>query len=54
MYLPYYNILADSPALPGISWTLIMNSLEAVCSFPFTTSTINRWCRYICGYKTVA
>jgi hypothetical protein len=35
-------ILADSPALPRY----IVDSLEAVCSFPFITSAIN-CCRHI-------
>jgi hypothetical protein len=34
---------------PDISWTLIVNSLEAVCSFPFITSAINCCCQYIHG-----
>jgi hypothetical protein len=39
---------------PGISWTLVVNSLEAVCSFPFITSAINCFRRYIRSYGTVA
>jgi hypothetical protein len=39
---------------PGVSWTLVVNSLEAVRSFPFITSAINCCRRYIRGYGTVA
>jgi hypothetical protein len=36
-----------------LSWTLVVNSLEAVCSFPFITSAINFCRRYIREYGTV-
>jgi hypothetical protein len=46
-------ILADFAALPGYIMDVV-NSLEAVCSFPFITSAINCFRRYIRGYGTVA
>jgi hypothetical protein len=49
-HLFVYFKLADSPSLSGY----IVNSLEAVCSFPFITSAINCCRRYIRGYGTVA
>jgi hypothetical protein len=39
---------------PGILWTLVTNSFEAVCSFSFISSAISCCCWYICGYRTVA
>jgi hypothetical protein len=50
LYLENYLKLADSPAFPGY----VVNSLEAVCSFPFITSAIKCCRRYIRGYGTVA
>jgi hypothetical protein len=47
-----YDEVADSSALPGyIVWTLVVNSLEAVCSFPFYDQllpSIYPWLRNRC------
>jgi hypothetical protein len=50
----YRNTKSSLRRCPGISWTLVVNSREAVCSFPLITSAINGCRPYMRGYGTVA